>query len=238
MIRAIAFLLFFGVQFCWGMPTDTTKRGSKILFIGNSLTYTNSLPDIVQEIGRQDGRHLNVHAITLPNYSLEDHWNEGNAEAEIEKGGYDFVILQQGPSAMPESQVLLLEYADRFAKVSRQYHAKPALYMVWPYQSRLADLDNVIESYSKAAVKTGSLLCPAGKAWKFAWETDPAQPLYGPDYFHPSLQGSVLAAMTIYSVIAEKKNLDFLDWNQCSWKNSIDGYAFKQLKAAALRAIK
>jgi hypothetical protein len=217
--------------------TDTAKHDLRLLFIGNSLTYTNDLPALVQEIGKLDGKKISVHSLSLPDHSLEDHWNNGNAETEIEKGIYDIVVLQQGPSAKPESQALLMDYAGRFTKACREHHAKAALYMVWPFKSRLFDLDQVIASYSNAASRTGSLLCPAGKAWKYAWEKDPGLDLYGPDNFHPGIKGSVLAAITIYSVIAEKKNLDFLQWNKCSWKEGIGEQDLNLLKAAALRSI-
>ena len=209
----------------------------KILYIGNSLTYTNDLPGLVEEIARLDGKKIISHSLSLPDYSLEDHWNDGKAETEIEKGSYDIVILQQGPSALPESQVLLLDYASRFAKVCKERNAKAALYMVWPFKSRLFDLDNVIRSYSNAAIKTGSLLCPAGLAWKYAWEADPAISLYGPDNFHPGMDGSVLAAMTVYAAITEKKGLDFVQWDKCSWKNLIDVSKMNSLKKAATKAI-
>ena len=53
----------------------------------------------------------------LPDYSLEDHWNEGRVQNELDKGEYDFMIAQQGPSALPESQVLLLEYTKKFKQL-------------------------------------------------------------------------------------------------------------------------
>lgn len=210
----------------------------KVLFIGNSLTYTNNLPALVEEMATLDGKKISTHSIVLANYSIEDHWNEGVAEAEIKKGGYDFVIFQQGPSALPESQFLLLEYAGRFAKVCRENNSKMALYMVWPSKARLFDLDNVIRSYTNAAEKTGSLLCPAGLSWKYAWQASPSTSLYGPDDFHPGIDGSVLAALTVYAVLTSKKDFDFIKHNKCSWKAEIDKNKLEILTTAALKAIK
>jgi len=237
MFRSLLLLLLFLNSSVDKKTLIDTEKAQRILFVGNSLTYTNDLPALVQEIGKMDGKKITFNEFLLANYSLEDHWNEGKVKAEIEKGDYDFLVFQQGPSALPESQVLLLEYANRFAQVCRQHNSKMALYMVWPSKARLYDLDAVITSYTNAAEKTGSFLCPAGLAWKYAWEKDPSFPLYGSDGFHPGLDGSVLAALTVYGTLTEKTDFDFLLNRKSSWKNEIDEKKLVQLKAAALKAM-
>src|SRR6185503_529812 len=118
----------------------------RVLFVGNSLTYSNDLPSLVAELASLDSVKLIHKSFTFPDYSLEDHWNEGRVEDEIEKGNYDYVILQQGSSALDESRVLLIEYAKKFAEVCKKANAKPMLFMVWPFKSRLFDLDRVIKN--------------------------------------------------------------------------------------------
>ncbi len=229
------FILFIGCS----NATETVSKKSvlKILFVGNSLTYTNDLPQLVQEMGKYDNVSIEYAAFLFPNYSLEDHWNEGKVQKEIEKGQYDFVVAQQGPSALPESQVLLLEYARRLAEVCRKNNVPMALYMVWPSSSRFFDLDNVIDSYTQAAKQTQSILCPAGLAWKYAWQSTPSLPLYGNDNFHPSMTGSVLAAFTVYGALTNKANFDFLTTEKSPWSNEISEKNLELLKQAALKAM-
>ncbi|MBL7741669.1 MAG: hypothetical protein JNK14_20790 [Chitinophagaceae bacterium] len=214
-----------------------SQKGLRILFVGNSLTYTNDLPAMIKEIGELDGVTITYHSFLYPDYSLEDHWNDGKVKAEIEKNHYDFVVAQQGPSALPESQVLLMESARKLADLCNKHRTKLALYMVWPSKARAFDHDNVILSYTKAANATSSLLCPAGQAWKYAWEKDPGLPLYSPDNFHPSVTGSVLAALTIYAALIDKKRFDFISLDKCSWKKNISGEQLDVLKQAALRTL-
>jgi len=90
-----------------------------VLFIGNSLTSANDLPHLVQQIARAAGVSMTVASVTKPNFSLEDHWNDGEALDSIAKGGWDAVVLQQGPSSLPESQAHLLEWTGRFAEKIR-----------------------------------------------------------------------------------------------------------------------
>ena len=217
---------------------DTSNSGNlRLLFVGNSLTYTNDLPSLLKELGDQDSIKIVYKTFLLPNYALEDHFNGGKVQQEIDTGEYDFVIEQQGPSALPESQVLLLNGATLFANICKKNtKTKLALYMVWPSRSRSFDLDNVIYSYTQAAEKTGSLLCPAGLAWKYAWQMDAELPLYGFDNFHPSLTGSVLAALTIYATLRDKKASKSIQYNRLSWKSEISEVKFEVLKEAALKA--
>src|SRR5688572_18018901 len=92
-----------------------------ILFVGNSLTYSNDLPALVAELAVMDQKKVTYKVIAPGGYSLEDHWNMGEVRKEIAKGVYDIVVGQQGPSALPESQVLLKEYAGKFAKESAKH---------------------------------------------------------------------------------------------------------------------
>jgi hypothetical protein len=236
MVLRNLFLLISLVLCSFAGQDASPNKSLKILFVGNSLTYTNDLPALVKEMAKQDGITITSISFLSPDYSLEDHWNEGRVKAEIEKGGYDFVVAQQGPSALTESQILLGDYTKRFAEVCHNNRSKLALYMVWPSKTRSFDLDNVINSYTNAAAKTSSLLCPAGLAWKHAWAADTSLPLYSPDNFHPAITGSVLAALTIYGVIADKMNYDFIQYNNCSWKNEISKERLEILKKAALTA--
>ena len=54
-----------------GSPSQNTN------FLGNSLTYTNDLPAVVQAIAEKQGKTFTYRAITVGGYSLEDHWNDG-----------------------------------------------------------------------------------------------------------------------------------------------------------------
>ena len=175
----------------------------RVLFIGNSLTAANGLPEIVESLSKARGDvTVEATAITASNFSLEDHWNQGSARATVAKGNWSFVVLQQGPSALPESRVLLREYARRFAGEARKTGARTALYMVWPAKARSRDFDAVSESYALAARDVDGVLIPAGDAWREVWRRDPQTALYGSDDFHPSALGSYVAALTIWRALS------------------------------------
>jgi hypothetical protein len=169
----------------------------RVLFVGNSLTATNDLPAMAAGIAARAGRRLEYQTVVFPGYSLEDHWNQGEARAVLSTGRYDVVVMQQGPSALPESQVNLREWAIRWGAEARSRGARLALLTVWPESYRRSALVDVIASYRRAAEAAKAELLPAGGAWRVAWNCDPVA-LYGPDGFHPSTLGTYTAALTLY----------------------------------------
>jgi len=191
---------------CNGAPTApgdaSPGPGSRrVLFVGNSLTYVNALPEMVRALSRAAGADsaVRVGMVAYPDYSLEDHWARGDAARAIAAEHWDVVVLQQGPSALESSRTLLVDYARRFAATARAAGAAPALYMVWPTIDRQDDFPRSSDSYRIAADSVHGTLLPVGDAWRAAWRRDAALALYAPDGLHPSVYGSYLAALVITS---------------------------------------
>ncbi len=169
----------------------------RVLFVGNSLTTTNDLPSTVSALATTIGRPLEVGRVTADGYALEDHWNDGRVRTELAGGDWDVVIMQQGPSALPESQVALREWAIRLADEARAAGSRPGLLTVWPESYRRQVLPDVIASYRTAATAARADVYPAGDAWFAAWRCTPTLGLYGSDGFHPSKLGTYLAALVV-----------------------------------------
>ncbi|MFL5415755.1 MAG: SGNH/GDSL hydrolase family protein [Myxococcales bacterium] len=175
--------------------------GSGILFVGNSLTYTEDLPGLVAALATAAGRPVATASVAYPDYSLEDHWNRGDALRAIARGGWSAVVLQQGPSSLDDSRILLRRDSARFDQRIRAAGARTALFSVWPESARRSAFPAVAESYRLAASDVGGVYLPVTQAWLLAWAQDPSLPLYGPDGFHPSPHGSYLAALVIAAVL-------------------------------------
>ena len=182
-----------------------------ILFVGNSLTYRNNLPLIVQALfDASGGPSYRVSDVSGPDFGLQDHWRHNSsrsdfrvrrARREIARGGWDYVVLQQGPSSLPESRQNLRDYTRRFADLIVASGARPALYSVWPQRRHAQTFPRAIESYELAAADVGALLFPVARAWLAALLRDPALELYEADGLHPTLAGSCLAAMVMHAVL-------------------------------------
>ena len=183
-----------------GLETDISDNDSEynLLFIGNSLTYTNHLPDLVKSYAITKGKRVSVTTIANGNYALIDHWNDGIIQSSIESNNFDFVIVQQGPSSQPYGRELLIEYGGYISELCKKNGAKLAYYMVWPSQTYYNTYDGVIFSYNKAASITNDIICPVGEVWKSYFDKTGDLSYYGNDGFHPSLSGSTVAAQVIY----------------------------------------
>jgi hypothetical protein len=189
-----------------GMPIDPgtgvdTGAVKSILFVGNSLTYTNDLPALVEKIGKDKGIVIETKTIAYPGHALEDHWNDGELQVLISGKKYEFVIVQQGPSSQADGRAMLLDYGARIKALCNGSNAKLVFFMVWPAYSNFHTFDGVIKNYTDAAVATNSLLCPVGKVWREYFDASGDYSYYGPDMFHPSQKGSESAAEIIYETL-------------------------------------
>jgi hypothetical protein len=207
-----AVLLLLALAGC-GSSVKPTIGDLRVLFIGNSLTYANDLPDMIVRFAESTGGSLRIEVrdLSSPNHALEDHWRNTYIADVLDNGGWDVVVLQQGPSSLPENQANLRYWAARFADRIRAQGGRPALFMVWPDDTRLAFFDAVRESYTAAADTANADLYPAGEAWRAAWRADSTLPLYGSDGYHPSFLGSYLAALTIYQGVTGRSPVGLPD---------------------------
>jgi hypothetical protein len=207
-------------------------RSLRVLFVGNSLTATNDLPAQVAALAEASGRKLEHHTVAFGGYNLEDHWRGGEARRALASGRWDVLVMQQGPSAFPESQADLRLWATRFAGEARSHGTRPALLTVWPESWRQDALPEVIKSYSRAAAAAGAELLPAGVAWQLAWRCNARAPLYGEDDFHPSPTGTYAAALVVYGRLFRAPLR-----TRALERSGVPGRTSRLLQAAAARAL-
>jgi hypothetical protein len=201
-IRALLLVAIFAGTAC---SLGTTGLGEppqgalRVLFVGNSLTYYNDLPRTVADLAAAaNQQECYCVAIAHPDFALEDHLALGEAERELRRQQYDYVILQQGPSSLPSSRENLVQNAQMFRSLIEGAGATAVLYSPWPQYNRRGDFVPGRESYRAAAEAIGGKLAPAGDAWLAAWEQDALLPLYNADGLHPSRMGTYLAALVIF----------------------------------------
>ncbi|MDF1504256.1 hypothetical protein [Roseisolibacter sp. H3M3-2] len=173
--------------------------GHHVLFVGNSLTYVNDLPRTLADLAAAGGDTVRTAAVARPDFALVDHAaGLSDAVPAIRRGGWAYVVMQQGPSSRGVNRDTLVLGARALATAIREAGARPALYMVWPARANAGDFDAVRESYRAAACAVDGVFAPAGEAWRVAWRDDPSLALWGADGFHPSPLGTWLAALVLY----------------------------------------
>ena len=125
---------------CGSTPPSSLEAGAftpptgarALLFIGNSLTAQNDLPRRVSDLAADAGLSVTAVGLVGSGFSIGDHMAGGQAQMAIRSRRWDAVVLQQGPSTLPESRATLIDDATAIARVIREAGSEPALLAVWP----------------------------------------------------------------------------------------------------------
>ncbi len=180
-----------------------TGSGRKLLFIGNSHTYMNDVPGMLQAIAAAAGpESLAVASDAPPNFALIDHAN-GQAPKDIAAASWSIVILQQGWTPAGACRDTLRLATKMLAADARKVNAQVALYQVWTPIDRPAHMPGTIRSYELAADDVQGLLFPAAAAFQNALRRNPSLPMYL-DGLHASREGSYLVALVMYATIFQR----------------------------------
>ncbi len=172
----------------------------KTLFIGNSHTYFNDLPEIFRGICQQHGIDMEVTMLTRGGIGLEDHAQEPQTRFNILFGGYDFVVLQHRAHPMGDLD-LMYQGAEEIMGWIRQAGAKPIFYQTWAAKGDETFQSTMSGIYDRLGSRFHANVAPVGNRWQEQRLRDPETELYGPDGQHASLAGSTLAAQVIFETI-------------------------------------
>lgn len=202
----------------------------RVLFIGNSHTYVNNLPALVEGLAAAGGHPLVTERSAIGGYTLCQHADNPLTLAKLAERPWDQVVLQE------QSQVPVIPYwretcmvpgATRLDSLVHVQGARSLLYMTWGWEMggrqcvqdscsiEFRDFqhmqDSLSSSYRRLAVSLQSGLAPVGEVWSHVLEADPFAPLWAADGYHPALEGSYLAACTLYLQLFEESpaGLDF-----------------------------
>ena len=168
----------------------------RILFVGNSYLYTNDMPARVRQLAKQRGMMLKTQLRAEPNYALLDHLRVKTFEALLAQP-WDWVVLQQGPSSLPESRDELIASAAAIAARLRNKPTRIALLAAWPAERDAASSPAAEANYRLAAATIGACVLPVAAAWRLASEGGQLPALYRTDRLHPNRSGTRLAAMIV-----------------------------------------
>ncbi len=211
-------------------PADVTESSARkdgeildpeneysILFIGNSYTYYNDMPEVIfKEITEAAGYTFSVKSITKGGWDLERY---GSAEdemgavvdAELKNTKYDFVVIQDhSHSPARDHEKFYSGFRAVLAKV-RENGASPLLYGTWGWHEEHSFLEEnglttesmtwkMAAAYEAISEETGVPVAHAGLAFRDVHTNNSDRiDVYANDLYHPSYSGSYLAAMTIFA---------------------------------------
>jgi hypothetical protein len=174
--------------------SKSPNRPSRFLFVGNSFTARNDLPDLIAQLASARGVKIDHALLSIGGASLRTHWNKGEARTAIERGKFDYVVLQEQSTLPIKNASRMRENVLLFDQAIRAAGAKTVLYMTWARKHKPDKQKVITEAYESIGREIGALVVPAGRVWwRFIADHD-SPVLHDKDQSHPTLAGSYLAA--------------------------------------------
>jgi len=208
------------------LPLWAQGESRRVLFVGNSYTQVNNLPELVDAVARSAGDWIEYESNTPGGCTFEQHCSNLSMRL-IQQGGWDIVVLQEQSQlpSFPQSQVeaQCFPYAQRlvdsvyannpdgeamFYMTWGRQNGDPANATVFPPLATYEGMDSLLaERYLYMGRTFDASVCPVGRVWRMLRERHPDIQLYASDGSHPSLAGSYAAACAFYTLIFRKSPL-------------------------------
>ena len=222
----VCFLLVLSTIFA------TAQTAKRVLFIGNSYTAANDLPEMVSRMAYSTNDILHYDSNTPGGFRILDHASNSTTLSKINSETWDYVVLQaqSQETAFSEArkQAEVYPYAQSLSNAIRTNNpcTQPLFYMTWgrkngnstlcefmPWVCDYEGMDNAIrETYIFMSETNETELSPVGAVWRHIRDNYPDIELYSADESHPSIAGSYAAACAFYTMIY-KKNPREVTWN-------------------------
>lgn len=229
----------FSQTFDLKVPDPAAGENPRILFAGNSHTFTNNLPDMFKEVVIGMGRQCEVQELSEGYYTLTqfaDTSDELGAalNQKLTDENWDFVILQENTNdAFSYAEENMLPAAAALDEKIRAAGGQTALLMTWTPKDGAGIMSPELvqsvlaENTMAVAENLNSLLIPGGIGFMRSLEQYPQIELWAEDGMHSSPAGSYLAACTAYAVIFQESPAG------CSYTADLDSETAAQLQELA-----
>ena len=188
----------------------------KILFIGNSKTYRQNMPNILKKLIEATGKEVYIDKATKPGASLIDLYNEKDTIEKINSNKWDYVVIQERTIKSLQEDTSEFEKGARDIcdKILENYVETKIVYnAVGVYcDFNIEEYERTDKHYEEIAKITNGMDCYSGKAFidfhrKFS-DIDLFE-----DKQHPTLVGAYLTACCLYKLIYKEKlsSIDYYD---------------------------
>lgn len=218
-------LLFIALAALFALDSQAQQRDSlRVLWVGNSFTMRNDLPEMVRRIASTQKKKLSMTRFLKGGERFTGHLENRKLLDALAAGGWDYVILQEqsGAPAMATARVAREVYPAA-RKLDSLVHAgspeaKVIFYMTWghkyghrkpvagyPLANGYEGMQERLKtSYLEMTYDNDARCAPVGMAWRRIRHEHPEWLLYVADCYHPAVAGSYLAANVIFTTIFPK----------------------------------
>lgn len=185
---------------------------TKILFLGNSLIYTNELPRVFDSIATDMQAKVSIDEITYANFKILTHMEYEDTIEAIMEGDWNHVICNEHNYLLLDPTLHSTELHPAWKKLQELFKSKSTevhMFINWGFTLGMRGKEN-LDSYdsmqSKLIEVTEQLThqydftaIPIGQAWRVVISQYPDLELRRFDKIHPTPAGTYLTACVIYS---------------------------------------
>jgi len=184
-----------------------------VLFIGNSYTYVNDLPQVFASLARSAGLTVQADELAPSGATLADHLASPATETRLHATAWNVVVLQdqsQLPADPQGRQYETFPSGAALVEKIRAVGAQPMFFVTpahrdgWPAQglAGYAQMQTAIDDgYLALAAAVHASAAPVGEAWRAAVLRDAGVKLWRYDGSHPEPLGTYLEACVFYATI-------------------------------------
>ena len=178
-------------------PARVRAADYSILFVGNSHTALENLPNLVADMVRalKPGKTAHTHVLMVG--FLEDAGRDGRYTQEIESRPWKYVVLQAQKISMSGKHNYSRTEGIDLAKLAKDRGATVLYYPEWGRKGVAGDGAKQEQVYREMARDAGAGLAPVATAWDLALAGRPDLPLHAADGNHQSAVGAFLTAAVL-----------------------------------------
>ncbi len=178
----------------------------RVLLIGNSYTYFNQMPKMLEAISRSlpGGRPVSTTMIAPGGMTLARHLRDGQVARTIKKGQFDIVVLQEQSTRPIEDKERMYEAVRKFHTATSASKTRLVLFTTWAREHLPKTQVLISKAYTGIARELGVTTAPVGPTWRALRKKKAAMKLYNKDRSHPSPEGSYLTACVLYATLTGK----------------------------------
>lgn len=174
----------------------------KVLFIGNSHTYYNDMPQIFKNICDEKGKDVEVAMQAFGGKTYGWHFGQlTELRFALLHGGFDYIVMQQAAHSPCPSKEETLADAEKIINLARKCGVTPIQTMPWAEKRDPDHQKGMYDIYNTLSEKFGVKLAYAGNVFEDVFYNHPDIDMYWRDGEHASPYGSYTIAMAVYAAI-------------------------------------
>jgi hypothetical protein len=179
----------------------------RVLFIGNSHTMVNDVPELFARFAKQSGIQVEKQMIAEGGKTLEYHAGTEVVKENILHGNYDWIVLQHWAHPFNETYAKSMgNGARQLFEMIRQTKSEVVFYKPWPRKlTAPGEYPLMSETYARLARQYHAGLANVGDVFDMYKALSPGESKYANDGEHASLLTSNIAAYVILRAITGKK---------------------------------